>query len=64
MRTRTRFTALVPLLMLVAASAAGGEQPMLGSEAPDFRLESLDGESVALSDLQGSLVVLHFGAGW
>lgn len=64
MRTRARFAALIPLLVLAAASAAAGERPMLEAEAPEFRLESLDGESVALSDFRGSLVVLHFGAGW
>lgn len=64
MRTLARLTALAPLLFLTAASASGAEHPMLGREAPEFRLESLDGETVALSDFRGSLVVLHFGAGW
>lgn len=64
MRTRARFAALIPLLVLAAASAAAGEQPKLEAEAPEFRLKSLDGETVALSDFRGNLVVLHFGAGW
>lgn len=63
MRTIARLTALAPLLLLAAVPAAG-EQPMLGSEAPELRLESLDGETLALSDFRGSFVVLHFGAGW
>jgi len=36
----------------------------LGSYAPDFTLVSLDGESVTLSELRGSTVVLNFWASW
>jgi peroxiredoxin len=38
--------------------------PMLGEAAPDFRLSTLDGESVGLADYRGKTVVLHFGASW
>ncbi len=37
-----------------------GVQP--GEEAPDFELESTDGERVRLSALRGRPVVLHFGS--
>ena len=33
-----------------------------GEEAPDFELESTDGERVRLSALRGRPVVLHFGS--
>ena len=37
-----------------------GVQP--GQEAPDFELESTDGDRVRLSALRGRPVVLHFGS--
>jgi peroxiredoxin len=37
---------------------------MLGEAAPEFRLTGLDGKEIALSDLRGSMLVLHFGASW
>lgn len=35
-----------------------------GQPAPDFTLETLDGESVTLSELKGKKVVLNFWATW
>ena len=36
----------------------------MGNRAPDFKLQRLDGEVVALSDLRGSPVMLNFWATW
>ena len=38
--------------------------PVAGALAPDFRLSSIDGSEVALSDLQGKVVLLNFWTTW
>ena len=35
-----------------------------GRAAPDFRLQTLDGKTVRLSDLQGKVVLINFWATW
>jgi peroxiredoxin len=37
---------------------------VVGSVAPDFELETLEGKKIALHDLRGSIVVLDFWATW
>ena len=49
--------ALMAAVLLPAAVAA---QSMIGEEALDFTLESLDGEMVTLSQLRGQVVMLNF----
>ncbi|MGA3325605.1 MAG: TonB family protein [Terriglobia bacterium] len=39
-------------------------QALLGRPAPDFKLRSLDGEEVQLSELKGKVVLLDFWASW
>lgn len=36
----------------------------LGNRAPDFQLETMDGESIKLSDYRGERVMLNFWASW
>jgi peroxiredoxin len=38
--------------------------PQQGFLAPDFSLETLDGQSVTLSDLRGQVVLVNFWATW
>ncbi len=58
---------------LVAVNTAGRRQVetlqiliqlSVGDEAPNFTLETLDGQEVSLADYRGSLVVLDFWATW
>jgi len=48
------------------ASATGGQipAPQKGFLAPDFTLETIDGQSVRLSELFGQPVVVNFWASW
>ena len=62
--TTWRLSALTATILLAAAALAEMKQPWIGNPAPPFSLSTLDGKKLALSDLKGRLVVLHFGAGW
>lgn len=53
------------ILVLLLVPRAGGQSALqVGQPAPDFTLETLEGETVRLSDLRGSPVVLNFWATW
>lgn len=38
--------------------------PLEGMQAPGFRLETLSGDTIALDDLRGRVVLLNFWASW
>jgi len=56
------------LVLCVLNPAASAQVPdpkiMIGHDAPDFSLSTLDGETVTLSSLKGKVVVLDFWATW
>jgi peroxiredoxin len=52
------------LMSLALLSTAGAAQLSTGAAAPEFRLKGIDDRTVALSDLRGKFVVLHFAATW
>ena len=52
---------IVLLLALVLSACSSGDSGLqVGDRAPDFKLESSDGENVALSDYRGQPVLLYF----
>lgn len=68
-----RLLALVPLMALAALAAPANaadpatgvdDHPWIGAPAPAFELAGIDGETLALEDLRGRFVVIHFGTSW
>ncbi|MFC7060330.1 TlpA family protein disulfide reductase [Halobacillus seohaensis] len=47
---------------MTAPNTPGGLE--VGDQAPDFELETLDGETIKLSELTGKKVILNFWATW
>jgi peroxiredoxin len=73
--TRVRRTATTLALvwaLAVLAAGCGGANPgsgegtgvQIGDQAADFRLATLDGDEIALSDFRGSVVLVNFWATW
>ncbi len=56
--------ALAFISTALTLGAAEKKQPMVGEPAPAFRLQTLEGKTLALADQRGKFVVLHFGTGW
>ena len=63
---------VVAIFLLVVMLAAGGcsggtdtrQVPAPGKTAPDFQLQSLDGQAISLSELRGRPVLINFWATW
>lgn len=49
---------------ITLTAAASGPAPKVGREAPDFRVQGLDGQFYQLSDFRGRPVWINFWASW
>ena len=58
MRFVRRFASIIPVLLLALILGS------CSSEAPNFRLKTVEGKTIELQDLQGKVVVLNFWATW
>jgi peroxiredoxin len=54
--------ATIALISLVMLGCSTAKVPQVGDKAPDFTLESIDGNSISLSDFRGKTVVLYVWA--
>lgn len=52
--------ALLVFVLTACASQPAVDNPMVGTQAPDFTLENALGGQVSLSDYQGTPVLLFF----
>jgi peroxiredoxin len=53
-------SAIVTLAALMLASCGTPSCPEIGGQAPNFTLETVQGESLSLSDFQGKPVIINF----
>lgn len=51
------------LLMAILVSCGKGE-PIIGKDAPPFRLDLIDGGQIGITELRGKPVILYFFASW
>jgi peroxiredoxin len=51
-------------VLLIAGCSEESETPEGSNQAPDFQLNTLDGQTIALSDFRGKVVLLNFWAYW
>jgi peroxiredoxin len=58
------FSLAFVLLVAITGSGCTTMLPVTSGAAPDFTLESLDGDAITLSDLKGQVVIIDFWATW
>jgi peroxiredoxin len=65
---KKKLTVIISILLILGAVAtscpAEEAAPEVGKPAPDFQLSTLDGQSIALSGLKGTPVLVNFWATW
>lgn len=67
MRKAFPFSLLLILLTTACSAAiasAAVASPQVGAQAPDFTLQTLQGETLSISDLQGQVILVNFWATW
>ena len=60
----TLVSVLTSGLVMAGCSPSSAQSVEVGNQAPDFQLQSLDGQTVSLSNLQGKPVLINFWATW
>lgn len=55
---------VIILSLAVLVAGCGGQKSLVGQPAPDFNFYVTEEQSISLSDLQGSPVLLNFWATW
>jgi cytochrome c biogenesis protein CcmG/thiol:disulfide interchange protein DsbE len=56
--------AAVTLVLALQLARRSEAQPRPGQMAPDFTLETFDGQMITLSELRGQLVMINFWGSW
>ncbi len=67
MRKAIPFSLLLILLTTACSAAiasAAVSSPQVGAHAPDFTLQTLQGETLSISDLRGQVILVNFWATW
>jgi peroxiredoxin len=63
-RSKILLRSLLILFLSVFVSAMAKAPPLVGGPAPQFELQTIEGQTVKLSDFKGEFVVLNFWATW
>jgi peroxiredoxin len=58
------FACALALSALLMAAAPAAAPTLMGKEAPDFVLRSMDGRNLRLSEYRGQVVLINFWARW
>ena len=58
------FVIISVFLVFLSHVYSQNNQPMIGTNAPDFSLKDLNENMIKLSGLKDKFVVIHFAASW